>query len=69
MMMMMEGRSDLETLLGSPDAGDWVKLSEMLLGPVPVCYVMLWFPFYTPISAVSSWVCKHPVTALYDIRH
>ena len=29
------GRSDLETLFLSPHAGDWIRISEMLLGPVP----------------------------------
>jgi len=29
------GRSQLESLLASDSAADWISISEMLLGPVP----------------------------------
>jgi tRNA-dihydrouridine synthase 3 len=32
------GRGDLETLLSSPSSADWIKVSEMFLGPVAKDY-------------------------------
>uniref|UniRef100_A0A0D6QYK6 tRNA-dihydrouridine(47) synthase [NAD(P)(+)] n=1 Tax=Araucaria cunninghamii TaxID=56994 RepID=A0A0D6QYK6_ARACU len=33
------GRNDLETLLASDSAADWVRISEMLLGPAPAGFM------------------------------
>lgn len=35
------GRDDLETLMASSNCSDWIKISEMLLGPVPDGFVFL----------------------------
>ena len=34
-----QGRDELETLMGSPAVEDWIKISEMLLGPVAENFV------------------------------
>ncbi|CEP17625.1 hypothetical protein [Parasitella parasitica] len=36
-----QGRNDLETLMASPLASDWIKISELLLGPAPDDFVFL----------------------------
>ncbi|XP_063231043.1 tRNA-dihydrouridine(47) synthase [NAD(P)(+)]-like [Bacillus rossius redtenbacheri] len=44
------GRDDLETLMASANCADWIKISEMLLGPVPDNYCFL------PKHKANSWV-------------
>lgn len=35
------GRNDMETLMGSNRVDDWIRISEMLLGPVTEDYVFI----------------------------
>uniref|UniRef100_A0A2P2I5A0 tRNA-dihydrouridine(47) synthase [NAD(P)(+)] n=2 Tax=Hirondellea gigas TaxID=1518452 RepID=A0A2P2I5A0_9CRUS len=43
------GRNDLETLMASKGSQDWIKISEMLLGPVPDNFEFL------PKHRANSW--------------
>ncbi|KAF5384202.1 hypothetical protein D9615_003375 [Tricholomella constricta] len=38
---VFRGRDELETLLASPDSKDWVKISEMFLGPAPESWTFM----------------------------
>ena len=43
------GRNDLETLMASKYAEDWIKITELLLGKAPSGY------FFTPKHAANSY--------------
>lgn len=43
------GRSDLETLLSSPDPRDWIRISEIVLGPSPPGFT------FTPKHKATSY--------------
>lgn len=44
-----KGRDDLETLMASGNCADWIEISKMLLGPVPVGFHFL------PKHKANSW--------------
>lgn len=46
---MYHGRDDLETLMASSNCSDWIKISEMLLGKIPLGFSFL------PKHKANSW--------------
>lgn len=44
------GRDDMETLMASPNCADWIKITELFLGPVPENFHFL------PKHKANSWV-------------
>jgi len=44
-----KGRDDLETLMASGNCADWIEISKMLLGPVPIGFQFL------PKHKANSW--------------
>ena len=51
------GRSDLETLLASDSASDWLRIAEMLLGPAPPGFT------FAPKHKSNAYVSGAPAAA------